>query len=81
MTDHAVTARERVARAWHEVSDHADHSPFGGPLCNCDRVAERIIPMLRDAFYDGADAACEHVFSGHPGDLPNPYGLGGENAC
>ena len=49
-----VTARERVARAWHAGSDHAaDGELFGGPLCNCWQVAERIIPMLRDAFDDG----------------------------
>lgn len=49
-----TTARESVARAWHAGADHADHSPFGGPLCNCDRVAERIMPMLREAWRDGA---------------------------
>ena len=53
MTDHAVTARERVARSWHEVSDHADHSPFGGPLCNCWQAAERIMPMLAEAHNEG----------------------------
>ena len=45
-----MTASERVARDWHEGSDHAkDGTPFGGPLCNCDRVAGRMLPMLRDA--------------------------------
>ena len=68
-----MTTRERVARAWHAGSDHAVTESFGGPLCNCLAVAERMLPMLRDAFDDGADAACEHVFSGHPGELPNPY--------
>lgn len=46
-------ARERVARAWHEGSDHADHSPFGGPLCNCGAVADRMLPMLAEAWSVG----------------------------
>ena len=48
-----VTARERVARDWHAGSDHAETEPFGGPLCNCDRVAERIMPMLAEAHNEG----------------------------
>lgn len=56
MTDHAaMDVRERVARAWHAGSDHADHSPFGGPLCNCWQVAERIMPMLREAWAAGQE--------------------------
>ena len=51
-----MTARERVARAWHTGSDHADDEPFGGPLCNCDRVAGRIMPMLREAWAAGQEA-------------------------
>ena len=73
-----MTARERVARAWHDGSDHAaDGVPFGGPLCNCDRVAERLVPMLADAWEDGHDTATDSS----PGDVwfsawtdnPNPY--------
>ena len=46
-----MTVRERVARAWHVESDHAaDGVPFGGPLCNCDQVAGRIMPMLAEAW-------------------------------
>ena len=55
MADHAATARERVARSWHDGSDHADHSPFGGPLCNCDQVAERMLPMLRESYRRGLE--------------------------
>ena len=44
-----MTARESVAHDWHEGSDHAkDGAPFGGPLCNCWQVAERIMPMLAE---------------------------------
>ena len=59
---------ERVARTWHEGSDHAtDGTPFGGPLCNCWRAAGRLMPMLRDAWWDGwsAQDPDEHA--------PNPY--------
>lgn len=49
-----MSARERVARAWHEGSDHAkDGAPFGGPLCNCWQVAGRIMPMLAEAHNEG----------------------------
>ena len=49
-----MNIRGHVARAWHEGSDHAkDGTPFGGPLCNCDQVAGRIMPMLRDAWQEG----------------------------
>ena len=45
-----MSVRERVARSWHEGSDHAkDGTPFGGPLCNCWQVAGRIMPMLAEA--------------------------------
>ena len=50
-------ARERVARAWHEGSDHAADEPFGGPLCNCWQVAERMLPMLSEAWLACADEA------------------------
>mgnify|MGYP000918313442 CR=1 FL=1 len=51
-----MNTRERVARAWHEGSDHAkDGTPFGGPLCNCWQVAGRIMPMLRDAWAAGQE--------------------------
>lgn len=49
-----MSVHERVARAWHEGSDHAaDGTPFGGPLCNCWRVAGRMLPMLNEAWLDG----------------------------
>ena len=48
-----VNVRERVARSWHEGSDHAAETPFGGPLCNCDQVAGRIMPMLAEAWRVG----------------------------
>lgn len=65
--------RERVARAWHAGSDHAADEPFGGPLCNCWQVAGRILPMLAGAWDEASEATGKHIFSGHPGDLPNPY--------
>lgn len=72
-----MTARESVARSWHEGSDHAAETPFGGPLCNCERVADRIMPMLADAWENGHDTATDSS----PGDVwfaawtdnPNPY--------
>ncbi|MGV3564173.1 MAG: hypothetical protein ACO1ON_12925 [Nocardioides sp.] len=31
-----------MAEQWHAASDHAaDGEPFGGPVCNCERIAER----------------------------------------
>ena len=49
-----MNVHESVARSWHEGSDHAaDGTPFGGPLCNCWRVAERIMPMLAGAWRVG----------------------------
>ena len=69
-----MTVRERVARAWHEGSDHAkDGTPFGGPLCNCWQVAERIMPMLAGAWRHGANDAWAFVFNGAQTDLLNPY--------
>ena len=66
-----MTARERVARAWHAGSDHAaDGEPFGGPLCNCRRVADRIMPMLRDAWDEADTAGYRH--DGRRDE--NPYG-------
>lgn len=51
-----VSAHDQVARAWHDGSFHAaDGTPFGGPLCNCDRIAGRIMPMLADAWSAGYD--------------------------
>lgn len=47
------TAHEKVAQAWHAGSDHAETEPFGGPLCNCWQVAERIMPMLAEAHNEG----------------------------
>lgn len=55
---------ERIARRWHEKSDHAaDGEPFGGMLCNCRRLAIKIKPLLEEAYGDGArmaDNAREH---------------------
>ena len=49
-----------VAHTWHATSDHAaDGEPFGGPLCNCLRIAERMMPMLayaHDAGFYGRGA-------------------------
>lgn len=74
-----MTARERVARSWHAQSDHAADEPFGGPLCNCDRVAERIMPMLSKAYDEGWFSAVgsvpDHVwFDAWTDDDSNPYG-------
>lgn len=67
-----MNVRERVARAWHAGSDHAADEPFGGPLCNCDRVAERMLPMLRDTwgvgFREGREADYDEALW-----PPNPY--------
>ena len=72
-----MDVRERVARAWHSQSDHAkDGTPLGGSLCNCDRVAERIMPMLRDAWRFGYTAGMsdeEGRGYGHFTSTPNPY--------
>ena len=67
-----MNTRERVARAWHAGSDHADE-PFGGPLCNCDRVAGRMLPMLAEAWRHGANNAWAFVFNRAQTDLRNPY--------
>lgn len=56
-----MNLREHVARAWHAGSDHAADEPFGGPLCNCWRVAGRIVPMLAEAWEMGREYD------------PNPY--------
>ena len=62
-----MTARERVARAWHEGSDHAaDGVPFGGPLCNCDQVAGRIIPILREAEVAALRSVADWLDGGTP---------------
>lgn len=38
-----------IARRWHDGSDHArDGEPFGGPLCNCLQVAERIAHLIHE---------------------------------
>lgn len=49
-----MTARERVARDWHAGSGHVYSVPFGEFPCDCDQVAGRIMPMLRQAWRDGA---------------------------
>lgn len=57
-----MSVRESVARSWHAGSDHAkDGTPFGGPLCNCWQVAERMLPMLAEAWEMGREYD------------PNPY--------
>ncbi|GLB62682.1 hypothetical protein NCCP2495_05600 [Dietzia sp. NCCP-2495] len=67
-----MTARERVARVWHAGSDHAkDGSPFGGPLCNCWRVAGRIMPMLDHAWTEGW-AECYEWLQMAPASQPEP---------
>lgn len=67
-----MSGRDQVARSWHEGSDHAAVEPFGGPLCNCDRVAGRIMPMLADAWADGAMQGHEdHEFGVE--EWTNPY--------
>ena len=48
-----MNLREHVARSWHEGSDHAAETPFGGPLCNCDQAAGRMLPILRKAYDEG----------------------------
>jgi hypothetical protein len=75
-----VNTRERIARAWHEGSDHAkDGTPFGGPLCNCWQVAGRIMPMLRDTwgigFREGVNAGREEAL--WP-ENPYPYQTTGD---
>lgn len=43
---------------WHGESHHAfDGEPFGGPLCNCLAVAERMMPFLVEAWDRGFDRA------------------------
>ena len=75
MTDHAVTTRNLVARAWHAGSDHAAESPFGGPLCNCGQVAGRIIPMLAEAWAAGYEDCFDFYARGNtPPRTRNPYG-------
>lgn len=69
-----VTAREHVARSWHAGSDHADGTPFGGPLCNCNQVAGRIMPMLA-AVWNAAVGSLVHD-DGTPVEVVaniNPY--------
>lgn len=46
-----MSARDVIARRWHAESDHADHTPFG--LCNCRRVAGRMLPLLAEAWREG----------------------------
>lgn len=43
---YAIHLHESMARAWHQVSDHAkDGTAFGGHACNCSRVAQRAIAL------------------------------------
>lgn len=69
---------QQVARTWHAGSGHAaDGMPFGGPLCNCQRVAGRIMPMLRDAWEDAVEMAADkgwlHVDAVADTSDRNPY--------
>lgn len=49
-----MSALEAVAVTWHGESDHArDGGKFGGPLCNCLAVAERMLPLLVEAWDRG----------------------------
>lgn len=67
-----MTTVEEVARRWHEGSDHArDGSPFGGPLCNCMRIARRVTPMLATAWRDGLVQG--HECTDGPECFTNPY--------
>lgn len=72
-----MNVRERVARSWHEGSDHAATEPFGGPLCNCDQVAGRMLPMLAGAWREGRKAGVDDMIAADLGvnrrNLPNPY--------
>lgn len=73
-----MSARETVARQWHEGSDHAaDGEPFGGPLCNCHRVAKRMLPMLAAAWNEcvSEGEACGYVGPHDASELEarNPY--------
>lgn len=69
-----MTARERVARTWHAGSDHAATESFGGPMCNCKKVAGRVIPMLSEAWREGANVASLR-WMGRPEEMAswNPY--------
>lgn len=73
-----MTPIEKSAQLWHDGSDHArDGEPFGGPLCNCMSVAERLRPLLANAYDTGWYAAVGSA----PGDVwftawnddDNPY--------
>ncbi|MCD2263278.1 hypothetical protein K3888_11270 [Dietzia aurantiaca] len=69
-----MTARECMARAWHDGSDHAATVPFGGPLCDCEQVAGRIMPMLAEAWDEGyGDCLIYHQSHGLSGSETNPY--------
>lgn len=73
-----MNTTETLAIKWHMRSDHArDGAKFGSPTCNCLKTAERIIPMLAEAWDEGGEAvrldmkrvmACEA-----PNPPANPY--------
>lgn len=53
-----LNALDKLARELHQDSDHAaDGEPFGGPFCNCLRLAGSILPRLSSAWEDGRLAA------------------------
>lgn len=68
-----MTTRERVARAWHEKSDHAaDGTEYGGAMCNCWHVAGRIMPMLAGAWAQGYTQGKLDAIMCAPGPTPKP---------
>lgn len=63
-----------VARHWHEGSDHALIGPFGGVMCNCLKVAERLTPMLAQAWDAGHHAGVMNYTDNSPdGFRGNPH--------
>lgn len=67
---------ETVAVKWHAGTDHAfDGVKFGGPLCNCLKVAERMMPFLVEAWDRGHHAGVVNATDvSDEGFIDNPYG-------
>lgn len=64
--------RETFALKWHLRT--RDGAAFGSPTCNCLRVADRVVPMLADAWDDGHHAAWIDRDAGPHGITAlNPY--------
>lgn len=56
MLRHVAETTLRMANEWHDESDHArDGTPFGGPLCNCDRIAARAFHLGWSPDYEKRD--------------------------